>query len=110
VDDVVIDKWIEEVEAGGRNWPACARHLAEYGHGKPLQSLDVTARQASSVDELTNAELAAIAGVALPAALGGAIDGGVIDGGVIDATDDTIKVASPEPKQLAAPKPETESK
>lgn len=35
VDELVIERWINEVRGGGEDWMAAAEKLAAYGYGKP---------------------------------------------------------------------------
>jgi len=42
VTEVVIDRWISEVETMGENWVKCSELLANYGMGKPAQAVEVT--------------------------------------------------------------------
>ena len=48
VDELVLERWRDEVEKLGDNWVKCSELLAAYGYGKPHQS--------SSVEVDVNAE------------------------------------------------------
>ncbi|HET7099598.1 MAG TPA: hypothetical protein VFJ52_00490 [Terriglobia bacterium] len=43
VDELVLRKWMAEVENDGPEWVRCSELLAAYGYGRPSQSIDVTA-------------------------------------------------------------------
>ncbi len=42
VDQYVIKAWVNEVMTLSENWVKCSEYLANYGYGKPSQSVEVT--------------------------------------------------------------------
>ena len=40
VDELVVQKWIDEVRRGGDDWVKCSELLANYGYGKPTQPIE----------------------------------------------------------------------
>jgi hypothetical protein len=62
VTETVLAKWIAEVESGGEHWVKCSELLANYGMGKPSQSVEVVAPPVESeqLEQLSDGDLRAL--------------------------------------------------